>query len=178
LTWGAGFYARQQEYWQIAAPNVNAFVTSKVERLTDWRGTGGGSYYLPRGRGLVAAEVAYGWADRDNRVSVPALRVGASGFEIGGGAELAVALNAVARAGYRLLLDDGNRDRESPESELTTHRLALGAGYRSETARLMLDLGFAYDFVDPDAGGGAGAGANAVEGQNRRALTIQVRSVF
>jgi hypothetical protein len=174
VVWGAGFRARQQEFWQLAATNVNSYVTSKAERLTDWRGTAGGSYFLARGRGLVAAEMAYGWVDRDDRIHLPAPRVGASSFELGGGGEFAVSLPLVLRGGYRLFLDDENRDLEDPQREFTTHRLAAGVGYRTPAADVLLDLGFAYDFVDP----GGGEGANPVEGQDRRVLNLQVRSVF
>jgi len=174
MVWGAAFEARQQEFWQFTAQNVNSFVTSKSERLTDWRGTAGSTYFLPRGRGLFAAELAYGWADRDNRISRPVVRVGASSLELGGGAEIAVALPLVLRAGYRLLLDDANRDRDDPEREFSTHRLAAGAGYRSSSGQVLVDLGFGYDFVDP----GAGGAADPVEGQDRKAFNLQVRSMF
>jgi hypothetical protein len=174
--WGAGFVARRDEFWQLPAKNVNSFMTAKSERLTEWLATGGGSYFLPAGRGLLAGELAYGWSDRDDRISSPASRVGASRLEAGVGAEFAPALPVVLRAGYRLVFDDGNRDSEAPEDEFTTQRVALGGGWRSEDARLMLDLGIVYDFVEPE--GKAVGGGDGLERQDRRALTLQFRTLF
>jgi hypothetical protein len=129
------------------------------------------SHFLPRGRGLFAGELAYGWADRDNALSSPTTTIRASLFEFGVGAEYAVAMPLVARAGYRLILTDGDRDRNAAEEEFVTHRAAVGAGWRTADGQILLDLGFNYDFVDPEA-------KDIYQDQDRQLLTLQVRTLF
>jgi hypothetical protein len=169
--WGLGFEARQVEYWVLPETNVNSFQDFTNDRLTEWRGTVGMSHYLPRGKGLIAGEVAYGWADRDDLTGRFARTDKEATVELGVGAEYAFVMPLAARAGYRLILEDGDRDRNDDESESVVHRAAIGAGWRTPDGRILLDLGFSYDFIDPEA-------KEILQDGNRQTLTLQVRSLF
>ena len=176
-SFGFGFNAGQTEYWVLPGTNVNSFVTARSQQVTAWEATGGGTYFLPRGRGLLAGEMVWGWSDRDERISPPTERVGASSFELGTGGEYAVAMPLVARAGYRYIRDDENRDRDDPAGESSAHRLALGAGYRTASGALSLELAFSYDWVSSEAEE-PGVGDEVVEDKDRKLVTLQLRSLF
>ncbi len=171
---GLGFEIEQTEYWLNPFQNANGFSTAKNERHTGWRLTGGGSYYLPEARGLLAGEMAFGLEDQDDRVSSPAVRVGESAFELGVGGEYAVVEAVVGRAGYRLILADEDRDREGAFQELTTQRVALGGGLRAPNGRIFIDAAFQYDFVDR----GEEEGGPVFDDEDRSNFTVQVRTIF
>ncbi len=176
-SFGLGFQAAQTEYWLLPGTNVNSHTTARSQEVTAWEGVAGGSYYLPAGRGLVAGEVVWGWRDLYESISYPRRNVGASNFEIGVGGEYAVALPVVARAGYRFISSDDDRNRENPEGQFSTHRLALGAGYRTLSGAVLLDLAFSYDWASSDAEG-RGAGSEVVLDQDRKLVTLQVRTLI
>lgn len=176
-SFGLGFNAAQTEYWLLPGTNVNSFVTARSQQVTAWEARGGGTYFLPQGRGLLAGEMVWGWSDRDERISPPTDRVGASTFELGTGGEYAVGVPLVARAGYRYIRGDENRDVDDPAGEASTHRLALGAGYRTASGAIALDLAFSYDWVSSDAET-PGVGDQVVEDRDRKLLTLQLRSLF
>ncbi len=177
VSFGLGFNAGQSEYWLLPGTNVNSYVTARSQRVTVWEGKGGGTYFLPQGRGLLAGELAWGWSDRDESISPPTERVGASSLELGAGGEYAIAVPVVARAGYRYFSGDENRDVDDPVGESSAHRLALGAGYRTASGALTLDLAFSYDWVRSDAGE-PGVADEVVEDQDRKRVTLQLRSLF
>jgi opacity protein-like surface antigen len=176
-SFGLGFRAGQNEYWVLPGTNVNSFVTARNQRITDWELSGGGSYFLPKGRGLLAGEMAWGFLDRDESITPPTQRVGASMWALGVGGEYAVTLPIVARAGYRLTLEDQNRDKANPEGEFTAHRLALGAGYRTPSAKVLIDFAFNYEWKSSGAEK-AGAADEVVEDQDRKSVTLQLRTLF
>ena len=176
-SFGFGFNAGQSEYWLLPGTNVNSFVTARSQQVTVWETAGGGTYFLPRGRGLLAGEFVWGWSDRDERISPPTERIGASSFEVGGGGEYAIAVPIVARAGYRYIRDDENRDLDDPVGESSAHRLAFGAGYRTPSGAIALDLAFSYDWVSSDAEE-PGVASEVVEDKDRKLLTLQLRSLF
>jgi hypothetical protein len=173
-SFGLGIELEQTEYWLNPFQNQNSFATAKNERKTGWRMTGGGSYFLPEARGLLAGEMAFGLEDNDDRVSSPAVRVGESTFELGAAAEYAVAEPVVGRAGYRLILTDEDRDREGATQELTTHRVALGGGLRAPNGQVFIDAAFQYDFV----GRGEEEGEPVFDDEDRSNFTVQVRTLF
>ena len=172
-TFGLGFELGQSDYWLNPFQNVNSFQTAKAERLTAWRLTGGGSYHLPQGRGLGALEMSYGLADLDDRITVPTKRTGSSTFELGLGGEYAVTETLVGRLGYRLILEDENRDLDEASGELTTQRFAVGGGFRLPNGQVFIDAAFQYDFVAR----GEEAGQE-FDDEDRSNLTVQVRTLF
>lgn len=172
-TFGLGFEMGQSEYWLNPFQNINSFQSAKNERLTAWRLTGGGSYHLDQGMGLLAAEMSYGLEDLDDRVTVPTVRTGSSLFELGLGGEYTVTETLVGRAGYRLFLEDEDRDHEGESQELTTQRFALGGGFRIPNGRVFIDAAFQYDFVDRGEEPG-----QEFDDEDRSNFTLQVRSLF
>jgi hypothetical protein len=172
-TLGLGFELGQSEYWLNPFENINSFQTAKNERLTSWRLTGGGSMGVVEGKGLVAAEMSYGLADRDDRVTLPTDRVGSSAFELGGAVEYAVRQAVVGRAGYRLILEDEDRDQDGADQELTTQRIALGGGLRAPNGQVFIDAAFQYDFLSRGEDPG-----EDFDGEDRSNFTLQLRTLF
>jgi hypothetical protein len=125
------------------------------------------------GKGLVAAEMSYGLADRDDRVTVPTKRVGSSAFELGGAGEYAFTQAVVGRIGYRLILEDEDRDHDGAGQEVTTQRIALGGGLRAPNGQVFIDAAFHYDFLSRGEDPG-----EAFDGEDRSNFTLQLRTLF
>ncbi len=166
---GAGFRVGQNEYWQLPQENTNSYVQAKILRQTAWRAAGGASYRLPRGRGLVAGELAYGFDDLDRRISKPTRTEPKAVLEIGAGGEYFPFLRGGVRGGFRLLKEDGNRDLDDPVLDTTTRRASAGLTFRTEDAQWQLDATFVRDWVENDAV------TLEVEDAVRNALTMQLR---
>jgi hypothetical protein len=66
---------------------------------------------------------------------------------------------------------------DDPTEEASTQRLALGAGYRTASGAIALDLAFSYDWVSSEADE-PGEGAVLVDDIDRKLLTLQFRGLF
>jgi hypothetical protein len=149
-SFAGSFAVGQTEYWQTPELNFNSFVTAKNLRDTSWEAIGGAAYALPRGRGVVAGELAYGFTDIDNRVSRPTTTVPEALLQMGVGGEYFPYLSFGVRAGYRYLHRDGNRDLDDATLDETTHRGALGIGYRLPDSSVIFDAAVTYERTRED----------------------------
>jgi opacity protein-like surface antigen len=145
---GFAFRALQDQYWQTPHLNVNSYVRAKNLQETTWQALGGGSYFLPRGRGTVAGEISYGFTDLDDRISAPTRRVPTSTLELGGGAEYFVTMRVGLRGGYRRIHFDGYRGLDDSSYDRNTNRYTVGAAFRTPDGRWQVDAGYRYDQTD------------------------------